>query len=147
MSIFLSISALFSLISFLTTVLALIRVGSAAFLTNQPHHRAEFEVERPGVTSRAVLSQALAQMQVQVKGLGGYGQGMGMKGDGVGMGTELMRIPGGMNWSIRKGHPTRPRECSALHFLIVVLFFSDGRSFLFLSSVAAVPASATSVDG
>ena len=46
MSIFLSITTLFSLLSFLTTLLALVRVGSAAFLTNQLQHRIDFEVER-----------------------------------------------------------------------------------------------------
>ena len=142
MSIFLSITTLFSLLSFLTTLLALVRVGSAAFLTNQLQHRIDFEVERANgspqspspSSSSAVLAQAMAEMQMQmkmqIKGLGGHGQGMTVKGDNTAMGTELMRIPGGMNWSIRKGHSGRPREfeCSNFGWCCV----SDGRSLSFL---------------
>ena len=85
-------------------------------------------------SSSAVLAQAMAEMQMQmkmqIKGLGGHGQGMTVKGDNTAMGTELMRIPGGMNWSIRKGHSGRPREfeCSNFGWCCV----SDGRSLSFL---------------
>lgn len=52
MSVLLSISSILSLLTFLTTVLALVRVGTAAFASNQP-----FKQQAPGISMQPLRLQ------------------------------------------------------------------------------------------
>ena len=111
MSVLPSISTVLSLISFLTTVFALARVGAAAFSANQQHPQFS---SAPGPLHIPLPGGAASSGQMSLSQALRFGTGKEKDNDGdvVGYigGHELVRMPSA-NWtSIRKPLLFRPRE-------------------------------------
>ena len=106
MSVLMSISTLLSLLSFLTTVFALARVGAAAFSANQPNPNfasspGPFQIPTTSGNNGMSLSQAfrLGTVEKEEDDVVGY---LG--------GHELVRMPSASWAPIRKGLLHPPRE-------------------------------------
>lgn len=119
MSVVPSLSTVLSLLSFLTTVFALARVGAAAFSANQNQH--EHQAQRPWPYAKAAQPAAsLLQLQLggpgssmslaQAVRLGVAAEGEKEKGVGYIGGHDLVRWTGNAGGVRRPGLLFRPRE-------------------------------------
>ena len=112
MSVLPSISTVLSLISFLTTVFALARVGAAAFSANQQHPQFS---SAPGPLHIPLAGGAAGSGPMSLSQALRFGSGKKKDNDeedvvGYIGGHELVRMPSA-NWtSIRKPLLFRPRE-------------------------------------
>ncbi len=106
MSVMLSISSVLSFLSFLTTVLALARVGAAAFATNQSHMQQQLQRLQlvasggDGSSSNGLLLPRGSQLSLNhgdEKGGNDIEKLKGLVGAG-----ELMRMPS--NWNSIRRH-------------------------------------------